>query len=92
MQKATPWQWGKEQQEAFDELKSRIATQPVLHQLDFNKQFFVTMDALAYGMGAILSQEGEFDLLHPKSSSKLHPITYYSATFMPTECNYDIHD
>ena len=91
-QKATPWHWEKEQQQAFDELKARMATQPVLRQPDFNKTFFVTTDASAYGVGTILSQEGEFDPSRPKSSTKLHPIAYYSATFTPTEHNYDIHD
>ena len=52
----------------------------------------VTMDTSAYGMGAILSQEGEFKPLRPKSSTKLHPIVYYSATFTPMEWNYDIHN
>ena len=69
-----------------------MVTQPVLCQLDFNKQFFVTTDASAYGVGAILLQEGEFNPLHPKSSTKLHPIAYYSTTFTPTKHNYDIHD
>ena len=62
-QKATPWHWEKEQQDTFDELKARMAMQPILQQPDFDKQFFVTTDASAYGVGAILSQEGEFDPL-----------------------------
>ncbi len=42
-------------------------------------------------MGAILSQEGEH---HATASQKpkLHPIAYYSATFTPTERNYDIYE
>jgi len=46
-------------------------------------------------VGAILSQEGESDILHvktPHKKLKLHPVAYYSATFMETECNYDIYD
>jgi len=46
-------------------------------------------------MGAILSQEGESDILHiktPHKKLKLHPVTYYSATFTKTECNYDIYN
>ena len=80
-----PWHWEKEQQNVFEELKARMATQPVLRQPDFTKQFYITTNASAYGVGAILLQEGEFDPLRPKSSSKLHPIVYYSATFTPTE-------
>ena len=91
-QKAMPWHWEKEQQNVFEELKARMATQPVLRQPDFTKQFYITTNASAYGVGAILLQEGESDPLRPKSSSKLHPIVYYSATFTPTEWNYDIHD
>ena len=64
-QKATPWHWGKDEQDTFDALKTCMTTQPVLRQPDFSKQFFITTDALAYGMGAILSQEGEFELLRP---------------------------
>ena len=30
MQKVTPWHWGNDQHEAFDELKKWMATQPVL--------------------------------------------------------------
>ena len=91
-QKVTPWHWEEEQQAIFNGLKAWMVTQPILRQPDFGKQFFVTTDASAYGVGAILSQEGEFDPLRPKSSTKLHPIAYYSATFTPTECNYNIHD
>ena len=69
-----------------------MCSKPVLHQPDFKKPFFVATDASAYGVGAILSQEGESDLQKPSSPRKLHPIAYYSATFTPTERNYDIYD
>ncbi len=39
-------------------------------------------------MGAILSQEGETTTSKPKH----HPVTYYSATFTPTEQRYDIYE
>jgi hypothetical protein len=42
-------------------------------------------------VGAILSQEGEANAANP-SKLKLHPIAYYSATFTPTERNYDIYE
>ncbi len=91
MKKAIVWNWGKSQQRAFEELKTRMCSRPVLTQPDFDKQFFLQTDASAYGVGAILSQEGDH---HATASQKpkLHPIAYYSATFTPTERNYDIYE
>ena len=90
--KTTPWHWEDAQQQAFQELKDKMCSKPVLHQPNFKKPFFVATDASAYGVGAILSQEGESDPQKPSSPHKLHPIAYYSATFTPTERNYDIYD
>ncbi len=89
--KAVIWNWGKPQQHAFEELKTRMCSCPVLTQPNFDKPFFLQTDASAYNVGAILSQEGEH---HATASQKpkLHPITYYSATFTPTERNYDIYE
>ena len=66
-----------------------MCEKPVLQQSDFDKTFYLQTDALAYGMGAILSQEGEESTTR---KPKWHPITYYSATFTPTEQNYDIYE
>ena len=38
-----------------------MCTKPILQQPDYTKAFFLTTDALAYGMGAILSQERELN-------------------------------
>jgi hypothetical protein len=61
----------------------------VLTQPNFNKKFYLQMDALGYGMGAILSQEGDPDTftttLAQQHKLVLHPIAYYLATFTPTE-------
>jgi len=54
----TPWQWNSEQQQAFETLQDLMCQQPVLKQSDFTKPFAVFTDASAYGVGAILSQEG----------------------------------
>ena len=85
--KTTPWRWGKEQNEAFDMLRSKMCKKPVLQQPNFNKTFYLQTDASAYGVGAVLSQEGEGSTTH---KPKQHPIAYYSATFTPTEQNYNI--
>jgi len=68
---------------------------PVLKQPNFKKKFYLQTDASAYGMGAVLSQER--DVLTTSALSKhqkpvLHPIAYYSATFIPTEQNYNIYE
>ncbi len=62
-----------------------------LTQPDFKKPFFLQTNALAYGVGAILSQEGEHHTV-TSQKPKLHPIVYYSATFTPTEQNYNIYE
>jgi hypothetical protein len=69
---------------------------PALQQLDFDKKFYLQTNASGYGMGAILLQEGGPDMLTPTLAKHhkliLHPIAYYSATFTPMECNYDVYD
>src|ERR1700682_5918576 len=88
----TPWHWDHPQQEAFNTLKQCMCDKPVLRQPDFTKQFFVHTDASAYGVGAILSQQGESSAENTTQKPKLHPVAYYSATFTPTERNYDIYE
>jgi len=89
-----PWHWGHDQQSVFETLQDAMCEKPVLQQPDFTKPFYVLTDASAYGVGAILSQEGESAILqiaHAKKP-KLHPVAYYLATFTETERNYDIYD
>jgi len=90
-----PWHWEQDQQMAFETLCNAMCDKPILQQPDFMKPFYVLTNALVYGMGAILSQEGESNVLHlqtPHKKLKLHPIAYYSATFTKTEHNYNIYN
>jgi len=90
--KAVNWEWREPQKQAFEELKTWMCAHPVLAQPDFNKQFYLQTDASAYGMGAVLSQEGEATTSQTKTHKpKLYPIAYYSATFIPVEMNYNIY-
>jgi hypothetical protein len=65
-----------------------MCSSPVLYQPDFSKQFFLQMDASTYGLGVVLSQEHS---TVEGMKLRLHPIIYYSATFTPTERNYNIY-
>ena len=94
--RTTPWHWGEQQFKAFEELKTQMCSSPVLTQPNFDKRFILQVDALAYGMGTILSQEGDPTNLTPtltqQTKPTLHPIAYYSATFTATKQNYDIYE
>ena len=88
--KNIPFNWDKSCVHAFEHLKTLMCTKPILWQPDYTKAFFLATDASVYGMGTILSQEGE---LNPRTQKPmLCPITYYSSTFTPVEQNYNIYE
>jgi hypothetical protein len=86
---ATPWHWEDPQQQAFEELRDKMVSKPVLRQPNFDKVFYLQTDALKYGVGAVLSQD---EGTQPTTLRKHHPVAYYLATFSPTKQNYDAHD
>jgi hypothetical protein len=57
--KTTLWHWEEPQIKAFEELKTCMCEVPVLAQPDFTKHFYLQCNTSAYGVGAILLQEGE---------------------------------
>ena len=88
--KATPFHWHTTQKNAFETLKSIMCRKPILQQPNYEAPFFLATDASAYGVGAVLSQEGETNPRTKKPTQ--HPIAYYSSTFIPAERNYDIYE
>jgi RNase H-like domain found in reverse transcriptase len=88
----TPWSWQQEEQAAFETLRKAMMDKPVLRQPDFTKLFFLLIDTLAYGVGAILSQEGGTTDQNTTQKPRLHPVMYYSATFTETKWNYNIYE
>ena len=83
--KNTPWQWTLTEQAAFDSLKKKLFSAPVLALPDPNKWFYLYTDASStVAIGDILSQE--------QDDGKLHPITFTSCTLTLAEKNYSIYE
>jgi hypothetical protein len=82
--KDTPWTWESKHQEAFEELRKRITSEPVLAQPQLDQQFKIEVDASGFALGAVLMQRGQ--------DGKRHPIAYFSTTLTEAERNYDIYD
>ena len=82
-QKNVPFNWDQSCTHTFEHLKSLMCLKPILCQPNYTKAFFLATDASAYGMGTVLSQEGELNLRTQKPM--LCPIAYYSNTFTLTE-------
>ncbi|KAF7762018.1 hypothetical protein Agabi119p4_10010 [Agaricus bisporus var. burnettii] len=81
--KGEKWYWNDEQQQAFEQIKQAIASEPVLALPKDKGQFRIEVDASNYGTGAVLSQEQE---------NKWHPVAFMSKTLSEAERNYEIYD
>ncbi|WVZ63577.1 hypothetical protein U9M48_013200 [Paspalum notatum var. saurae] len=79
LEKGVPFIWTKERQAAFDELKKRLTTAPVLTLPDLTKSFTMYCDASKEGLGCVLMQEGKV-------------IAYASCQLRKHEVNYPTHD
>ena len=55
-------------------MKRHMCSHPVLKQPDYEKPFFLATDASAYSVGAVLSQEGDFNPRTRKFTQQ--PIAY----------------
>lgn len=75
---AVCFHWSSAADEAFEALKSRFTSAPILMQPDPNEQFIVEVDTSDVGVGAILSQ--------------VHLCAFFSHRLSPAERNYDVGD
>ncbi|KAJ8370954.1 hypothetical protein SKAU_G00109820 [Synaphobranchus kaupii] len=82
---ALPYCWNSNAQRAFELLKVRFSSAPILRHPDTSRQFTVEVDASDTGVGAILSQRSASD-------NKLHPCAFFSRRLSSAERNYDVGD
>ncbi|CAJ0964878.1 unnamed protein product [Ranitomeya imitator] len=75
--------WSSAAVEAFQKLKRRFSSAPVLCQPDVSLPFQVEVDASEIGAGAVLSQRGS-------DCSVMKPCPFFFRKFSPAERNYDV--
>ncbi|GFW87510.1 retrovirus-related Pol polyprotein from transposon 297 [Trichonephila clavipes] len=71
--------WDEKCGKAFEELKAKLVTQPILFAPDFATEFILQTDASEVGAGVVLSQRIE---------GEEHPIVFLSKKFSKAERNY----
>ena len=77
-----PWQWGDEQESAFQTLKARLTAPPILAFADYSKPFELHCDASGCGLGGVLYQEQD---------GLKRVIAYASRGLSKSEANYPAH-
>lgn len=78
-EKGRCWSWTRECEEAFNSLKAKLASAPILTFPQFHLPFTIDCDASNSGLGAVLSQ---------KANDGEHVVTYASRTLTRAERRY----
>jgi len=78
------WEWGKKEDEAFDEIRTHLTSTATLIHFDPKHPITIETDSSDYVTAGILSQPGK--------DGMLHPVAYRSKAMTKAECNYDVHD
>ena len=79
MEKDTKFDFDESYRSAFDEIKSRLVTAPIMLILDWNNDFEIMSDASDYAMGVVLGQR----------TKKIFKAIYYAnKTFNEAQENY----
>jgi len=77
--------WTSEAQTAFDLLKSKFVSAPILIHPNRELPFVVETDSSNFAIGAVLSQRSSEDHM-------LHPLAFFSRALNGAEKNYPIYD
>jgi len=79
LKKDKRWSWTDKCQVAFDDLKKRMVTAPILKLPNFERPFEVHTDASDFSIGGVLIQDG-------------HPVAYESRKLQDREWRYPVHE
>lgn len=82
LKKGKIYNWDQDCQQAFDELKKKLISKPILEFSDFSKPFYIHTDASNFGIGAVLTQRDE--------DNKERVISYLSRTQSKAERKYTV--
>ena len=76
--------WGEAASKAFEQLKEKFISAPILKQFDPDDETIVETDSSGYVTGGMLQQYDK--------EGVLQPCAFFSQKNSPAECNYEIHD
>ena len=85
--KDVPFSWRHLQQQAFDELRTRFLSAPILTQFDRTLETIIETDASNQAIAGILSPYHIVNV-----AKQLHPGAYHAKTLSAAQRNYPIHD
>ena len=77
--KASKFLWTTEATKAFNQIKEKLTTTPILAFLDFSQPFKLHCDASKIVIRAVLSQNGK-------------PVAYFSEKLSGSKLNYSTYD
>ena len=80
LKKCQEYQWTPDCQAAFQKVKMMLSSKPILRAPDFQKQFYLMVDASDTGAGAVLMQCDDLGIEHP--------VCYFSRKFDQHQKNY----
>ena len=78
------FKWDNACQQAFDKLKRKFVSYPIIQHFNPDKQTWLEVDSSDYVVGGAMSQMGDDGILRP--------VAFFSKKMSPQECNYEIYD